>query len=165
MNKHKPKKLMRRKNVYQLTAIFIALAVLSVMLWPLIKSDSGPKVVVYKSPTCGCCTKWVSYLRNNGFNVTQIDTQNIKTVKKNQGIPPTLESCHTAIVDGYVVEGHVPAKEIRRMLEEKPSIKGLTVPGMPIGSPGMEQGARKQPYDVVAIDVDGSTAIYESYRN
>ena len=165
MVKRKPKKLTKRKSVYKAMVMFRVLALLSVVLWPMMKSATGPEVVVYKSPTCGCCRKWVSYLRSNGFNVTQIDTHNIQKVKKNQGIPEWLESCHTAIVDGYIVEGHVPVKEIRRMLEEKPSLKGIAVPRMPVGSPGMEQGTRKQPYDVLAIEVDGSTAIYESYRN
>lgn len=165
MKKRKPQKSKRRNNIYKLVAIFIALGILFVMLWPLVKSTTGPQVVVYKSPTCGCCRKWVSHLRNDGFNVTQIDTQNMKSIKKNQGISGRLASCHTAIVEGYVVEGHVPVKEIRRMLKEKPMIKGLTVPGMPIGSPGMEQGSRKDPYDVLAIQPNGSTTIYERYQN
>ena len=163
MKKHKPRKLIRRKIAYYFIAIFIGMALLSVMVWPLIKSATGPQIVVYKSPTCGCCRKWVSYLRNNGFNVTQIDTRNIKIVKKNQGIPEKLESCHTAIVEGYIVEGHVPVNAIRRMLEEKPMVKGITVPGMPIGSPGMEQGTRKEPYDVLAIHPNGTTTTYEKY--
>jgi hypothetical protein len=165
MVEHKLKKLMRRKNVYKAMVIFLALGLMSVMFWPMMKSATGPEVVVYKSPTCGCCTKWVSYLRNNGFNVTQIDTRNLKTVKKNQGIPERLGSCHTAIVEGYFVEGHVPVKAIRRMLDEKPSIKGIAVPGMPIGTPGMEQGVRKEPYDVLAIHPNGTTTIYERYQN
>jgi hypothetical protein len=165
MTKRTPKKLTSRKNVFLTTVIVSVLALLSFMLWPIMKSTAGPQVVVYKSPTCGCCTKWVSYLRDNGFNVTQIDTQNIQTVKANQGIPPTLSSCHTAIVDGYIVEGHVPVNAIRRMLKEKPPIKGITVPEMPIGSPGMEQGTRKVPYDVLAIHPNGSTTIYESHHN
>ena len=106
----------------------------------------------------------MSYLRNNGFNVTQIDTHNIKTIKKNQGIPVWLESCRTAIVDGYIVEGHVPVNEIRRMLKEKPPIKGIAVPGMPIGSPGMEfEGAAAQPYDVIAFDKSGEIEVFASY--
>lgn len=155
----------QRKKVYITTAIFAGLALLSVILWPVIKSAAGPEVVVYKSPTCGCCTKWVSYLRSNGFNVTQIDTQNIKAVKQNQGIPLNLESCHTAIVEGYIVEGHVPVHAINRMLKEKPPIKGIAVAGMPIGSPGMEQGSRKDPFDVVTIQSSGPATVYESYRN
>lgn len=155
----------QRKKIYIFSGIFAGLALSALMLWPIMKSATGPQVVVYKSPTCGCCTKWVSYLRSNGFNVTQIDTQNIKAVKQNQGIPLNLESCHTAIVDGYIVEGHVPVQAINRMLKEKPPIKGIAVAGMPIGSPGMEQGARKDPFDVVTIQSSGPATIYESYRN
>jgi hypothetical protein len=165
MTKRTPKKFMHRKTVYISTAFITVMALLSFMLWPTLKTAAGPQVVVYKSPTCGCCTTWVSYLRNNGFNVSQIDTQNIKAVKLNKGVPQRLESCHTAIIDGYIVEGHVPVNAIRRMLKEKPAIKGIGVPGMPIGSPGMEQGTTKEPYDVLAILPDGSTTIYESYRN
>jgi len=165
MTKYKPKQSPRNTKIYIGTATVAALALLSFMLWPILKSATGPEIVIYKSPTCGCCTKWASYLEDNGFNVTQINTRNIDTVKQNQRIPSNLSSCHTAIIDGYIVEGHVPASAIRRMLKEKPAIKGISVPGMPIGSPGMEQGTRIQPYDVLAIHADGSTAIYESYRN
>lgn len=165
MTEPKPKIFSRNTKLYISTGIVAVLAILSFMFWPIMNSVAGPEIVIYKSPTCGCCTKWASYLKDNGFNVTQIKTQNLNTVKQNQRIPPNLSSCHTAIVDGYIVEGHVPVNAIRRMLKEKPSIKGITVPGMPIGSPGMEQGTTKQPYDVLAIHADGSTAIYESYRN
>ena len=141
------------------------LALLSFMFLPMMKSAAGPEIVIYKSPICGCCTKWASYLEDNGFSVTQIKMRNLNTVKQNQRIPSNLSSCHTAIVDGYIVEGHVPVDAINRMLKEKPAIKGITVPGMPIGSPGMEQGTRKQSYDVLAIHADGFTAIYESHRS
>lgn len=165
MTQPKPKKLPRNTKLYMSTGIVVVLALLSFIFLPIMKSTAGPEIVIYKSPTCGCCTKWASYLEDNGFSVTQIKTQNLNTVKQNQHIPPNLSSCHTAIVDGYVVEGHVPVNAIRRMLKEKPAIKGITVPGMPIGSPGMEQGTTKQPYDVLAIHADGSTAVYESHRN
>ena len=165
MTKPKPRKLPRNTKLYMSIGIVAVLALLSFMFLPIMKSAAGPEIVIYKSPTCGCCTKWASYLEDNGFSVTQIKTQNLNTLKQNQRIPSNLSSCHTAIVDGYIVEGHVPVNAINRMLKEKPAIKGITVPGMPIGSPGMEQGTRKQPYDVLAIHADGSTAIYESHRN
>lgn len=120
------------------------------------------EITVYKSPTCGCCKKWVKHLRDNGFEVIARDVQNVNQVKSLVGVPPKLASCHTAIVDGYLVEGHVPAAEVKRMLKEKPKIKGLTVPGMPMGSPGME-GHRKDRYDVLSIDHDGKTSTYASY--
>ncbi len=152
-------------SIYKVFAVVFGLAILAAVVWPMFKSAEGPKIVVYKSPTCGCCKKWASYLQDNGFKVTQINASNMRNVKLNQGIPQQLASCHTAIINGYVVEGHVPVKAILRMLKEKPSIKGITVPGMPIGSPGMEQGGRKDPYSVLAIGHDGSAGVYERYQN
>lgn len=165
MKKHQSQKLMGRKNVYILITTFIGLAGVSVALWSLTNSTTGPQVVVYKSPTCQCCNKWIAHLEQNGFKVTAKNTRNVKSIKEKYGIKHNFSACHTAVIAGYFVEGHVPAQSIHRLLSEKPDIKGITVPGMPIGSPGMEQGTRKQPYNVLAIDVDGSTAIYESYRN
>ena len=119
------------------------------------------EVVVYKSPTCGCCSKWVTHMERNGFKVTVHDLRNMSPVKTQLGVPRHLQSCHTAKVGGYVVEGHVPADVIVRMLQERPEIKGIAVPGMPMGSPGME-GPRKDPYDVLAMQKDGRTSVYES---
>ncbi|HEX7120078.1 MAG TPA: DUF411 domain-containing protein [Longimicrobiales bacterium] len=123
--------------------------------------DAAPTITVYKSPTCGCCTKWVEHLREHGFEVVTHDTRNVSEVKATSGVPGELASCHTAIVDGYVVEGHVPADLILRMLKERPEIAGLAVPGMPMGSPGME-GPYAEEYDVVAFRRDGSTEVYAS---
>jgi hypothetical protein len=158
------KKSLIQLNLYTLVALAIGLSILAIVVWPIINSDQGPQVVIYKSPTCGCCKEWASYLEDNGFNVTQIDTNNMGSVKLNQGIPQQLASCHTALINGYVVEGHVPVEAIRRMLKEKPAIKGIAVPGMPAGSPGMEQGGRKNPYNVMAIQRDGTAKIFESYK-
>lgn len=118
-----------------------------------------PQVTVYKSPTCGCCAEWVDHLRENGFAVVVHDQDNLTMVKAANGITPALESCHTALVDGYVVEGHVPADLIAKLITEKPDIAGLAVPGMPGGSPGMES-APKEPYDVLAIGKDGRTSVF-----
>lgn len=118
-----------------------------------------PQVTVYKSPTCGCCAEWVNHLRENGFAVTVHDQEDLSAVKTANGITPQLESCHTAIIDGYVVEGHVPADLIARILNERPDIAGLAVPGMPGGTPGMES-APKEPYQVLAIGKDGRTTVY-----
>lgn len=120
------------------------------------------EVTVYKSPSCGCCKKWISHLRNNGFDVVAKDVGNVNRIKSQLGIQPKLASCHTAIVDGYLVEGHVPAADIRRLLKNKPDIKGLTVPGMPMGSPGME-GPRKDKYEVLSIGHDGKTKVYSKH--
>lgn len=123
---------------------------------------SLPSVTVYKSPTCGCCSAWADHLRSNGFAVETVDVQDIDAVKQQYGIPPALQSCHTAVVDGYVVEGHVPADDVKRLLAERPDAAGLAVPGMPIGSPGMEQGDTVQPYDVILVD-DGETSVFSSH--
>ena len=96
-----------------------------------------PKVTVYKSATCGCCSKWVEHMKANGFTVTALDVDDIEVPMKTYGVPSTLGSCHTALVGGYVVEGHVPADVVTRMLREKPAIVGIAAPGMPVGSPGM----------------------------
>ncbi len=120
---------------------------------------SLPTVTVYKSPTCGCCEQWTEHLRENGFPVKTLDMPDVTPMKNRFGVPPGLGSCHTAVVGGYVVEGHVPADVIRRMLSEKPDVTGLAVPGMPVGSPGME-GARPQPYDIVAFDQKGRQTVY-----
>lgn len=114
-----------------------------------------PLVTVYKSPTCGCCSKWVSHLEANGFRVEALDVDDMTAVKQRYGIPATLGSCHTAVVGDYVVEGHVPADLVHRMLKEKPTgVAGIAVPGMPIGSPGME-GPNPQPYSVIAFGSGG----------
>lgn len=122
-----------------------------------------PVIDVYKSPTCGCCGKWVDYLKANGFKVRAHDTANVASHKSRLGVPSGLGSCHTAEVNGYLVEGHVPAKDIRRLLKEKPEARGLVVPAMPAGSPGMEQGNRKDRYDVLLVKQDGKTQIYSRY--
>ena len=121
-----------------------------------------PAIVVYKSPSCGCCKAWMEHLTENGFKVTGKDLDNVQPIKDEVGLPAKLASCHTAIVDGYVVEGHVPAGDIKRMLKERPKIVGLSAPGMPNGSPGMETG-RKDPYDVVAFDAKGNITVYAKH--
>ncbi len=123
---------------------------------------AGTKVMVYKAPTCGCCNEWVTHLRSMGFEVETEDTDDVQRVKAEHGVPFQLQSCHTALVDGYVIEGHVPGDVIARLLEERPDVRGLAVPGMPVGSPGMEMGDRKDPYDVIAFDGSGTTRVYES---
>jgi hypothetical protein len=119
-----------------------------------------PRVVVYKSPTCGCCELWVRHMRRFGFQVEAHDVQDLGAVKAEAGIPYGLGSCHTARVGKYFIEGHVPAEDVKRLLFEKPVARGLTVPGMPVGSPGMEQGNRREPYEVLLVAKDGSTTVY-----
>jgi hypothetical protein len=128
-------------------------------------APSAPKpveVVVYKDPDCGCCKAWVSHLEKNGFHVTTHDTRDMASVKQGIGVPPALQSCHTALVNGYVIEGHVSASDIRRLLASKPKIAGLAVPGMPAGSPGME-GMTKQSYDVIAFEKNGKANVFAKH--
>lgn len=115
--------------------------------------------IVYKSPTCGCCSDWIKHLEEHGFTTEVHNNPDMSPVKNNLGVPRKLQSCHTAKIGGYVIEGHVPADVIARLLKEKPSIKGLAVPGMPMGSPGME-GPHKDPYNVVTFDDNGKTSVY-----
>ncbi|HET9985219.1 MAG TPA: DUF411 domain-containing protein [Longimicrobiales bacterium] len=123
---------------------------------------TGPPVAitVYKSPSCGCCGQWVEHLKKSGFAVTVVDVDDVMPVKQKYGVPGSVVSCHTARVGGYVVEGHVPADLIRKLLRERPNVAGIAAPGMPVGAPGMEQGGRKEPYDVVAFDRSGRTTPY-----
>lgn len=123
-------------------------------------------VEVWKDPSCGCCKDWVAHLEQSGFVVRVYETGNT-AARKRLGIPEQLGSCHTALVGGYAIEGHVPAREIVRLLQEKPQGKGLAVPGMPVGSPGMDGAiykGRKDPYDVLLVGWNGSTSVYQSYR-
>jgi hypothetical protein len=117
-------------------------------------------MTIYKTPTCGCCKEWVTHVQKNGFAPKVIDMDDLTKIKRDAGVPVSLESCHTALVGTYVVEGHVPADLVQKMLTEKPKIAGLAVAGMVVGSPGMEQGNRKQPYEVTAWAKDGKTSVY-----
>ncbi len=124
-----------------------------------------PVVEMTKRPNCGCCTAWADHLRAAGFEVKITQFEELWNVKRRAGIPQSLDACHTAKVGGYVVEGHVPADDIKRLLSERPAVKGLAVPGMPIGSPGMEaDDGRTEPYDVIAFDGKGETKVFQSHR-
>ncbi len=124
--------------------------------------ESAPSVTVYKSPTCGCCSKWIDHMRQQGFDVKSMDVEDIGRVKATYGVPAESGSCHTALVRGYVLEGHVPADSVKRLLREKPKVAGLAVPGMPVGSPGMEvPSGQVERYDVISFDKGGKTAVYE----
>ena len=121
-----------------------------------------PQMTVYKSATCGCCSKWVEHMQANGFEVKAVNVDDIDKVKRDHGVPANAASCHTAIVNGYVVEGHVPADAVVKVLKEKPAIAGIAVPGMPMGSPGMEvPGGQKEAFNIVSFDKAGKTAIYQ----
>lgn len=134
----------------------------AVLAWWMHRPAAGVlEVTVYKDPNCGCCDKWIDHLRDNGFKVTAIDRGDLGEIKERLGIRPELASCHTARVGDYLVEGHVPADVIRHLLKERPDVVGIAVPGMPVGSPGME-GPNPQRYDILTFDRQGRTAVYAS---
>jgi hypothetical protein len=127
---------------------------------------AAPTIVVNKTPTCGCCGSWVKHLQAAGFAVQVRDMENLSPIKERVGVPFGMGSCHTAEVDGYFVEGHVPAEDVKRLLRERPKAKGLTVPGMPAGSPGMEvPSGRVDRYDVLLVGSDGKTSVFATHGN
>ena len=141
----------------------VALLVLPLLASSLRAQATQENVIkVFKSATCGCCTKWVDHLRAAGFVVETTDVADMARLKRENGISPQIESCHTAFVGGYFIEGHVPAQDVKRLLAERPKIAGLAVPEMPIGSPGME-GKNPVVYDVLAVDSNGKTTVYATH--
>jgi hypothetical protein len=141
-----------------LTAMAVVAA--AVAQKPTDQKAAAGVMTVYKSPTCGCCNLWIDHMKAAGFQVRSVDMEDLTEVKQSSGVPMKLRTCHTAIIDGYVVEGHVPADLVKKMLAEKPKVTGIAVPGMPIGSPGMEQGDQKDPYEVLLFDKAGKTTVY-----
>ena len=136
----------------------------SILFWPKVETSPKIEAVMYKSATCGCCTKWAEYMETAEFEVKQVVPDDLDSVKVEAGITQELMSCHTAKVGNYVVEGHVPLEDVRRLLHEKPDAIGITVPGMPTGSPGMEvEGQPADNYDVLLIHHNGSTSIWASH--
>ena len=130
-----------------------------------ITAQALPGVAVYKDAACGCCSQWVEHLRTHGFTATATNVDDLDAVKAKHNVPSRVRSCHTAVVDGYVIEGHVPAADIQKLLKERPAIAGLAVPAMPVGSPGMEvPGVPPQPYDVLVLHKDGRTGTFSSYN-
>jgi len=151
------------KLVYLIPVIIIILIGINIGFSSLIKTAYAKEIMVYKTPTCDCCKSWIKHLRNEGFNVTTKDIDDVKPVKKQFGISSQYQSCHTAKVGKYFIEGHVHAFDIRKLLNEKSDVKGLSVPGMPVGSPGME-GKNKEKYNVLAIDNSDKVTVYSSYE-
>jgi len=125
-----------------------------------------PKVTVYKTSSCGCCRMWVDHMKASGFDVQAMDVSSadVRAVSKAAGLRDEETSCHTAKIGNYTVEGHVPADDIKRMLKEKPAIAGIAAPGMPMGSPGMDQGGAREPYDVVAFTKDGRSTVFAKHK-
>lgn len=151
---------MKTLNRFARAAAFTALALASQAAW------AAGTIEVLKSASCGCCTSWGTHMRAAGFKVTEIDLPlaDLDAAKAEAGLKPGQTSCHTGRIDGYVIEGHVPAREVRRLLQERPDAIGLTVPDMPYGSPGMGDMTDAEPYDVLLVKRDGSTEVYASYR-
>jgi hypothetical protein len=141
-----------------------AVIVSALAWWDAHQPGPGPDtVVVYKRATCNCCAKWVEHLEQAGFEVEVHNESDLGARQDALGVPKSLRACHTAVVGGYLVEGHVPAPDIRRLLSEKPQARGIAVPGMPIGSPGMEQGDRRDPYVTLLFHPDGQTAVFAQH--
>ena len=137
---------------------------LTLMAFSFSYAQMSKEMTVYKTPYCGCCSNWISQMKEKGFNIKTIVKDNFDDLKAKHGLTPKTASCHTALIDGYFIEGHVDYSAIKKLLTQKPKdIKGLTVPGMVVGSPGMEMGNKKMPYSIIAIKKDGSTEIYEKH--
>lgn len=152
-----------KKGMYASVTVFVVLVLASLLV---VRSRSGtdaPQITVIKNPSCVCCSEWVDYLETNGFEVDVELTDDPAGVKRTLGVPLTAASCHSATIDGYVVEGHVPVSAIQRMLVGKPAFSGIAVPGMPIGSPGMI-GPRPQRYQVMSFDRNGQTNVFLEYE-
>ncbi len=129
-----------------------------------IKTGKPVDIVVYRSPSCECCGKWLEHIKNNNFTVKDFVTDDVQTVKDKYGVSAAMASCHTAIVDGYVIEGHVPANDIMNLLKTKPKVVGIAVPGMPKGTPGMEMGDRKDSYKVMSFDKENHYEVFNTYQ-
>ncbi|NQV82804.1 MAG: DUF411 domain-containing protein [Rhodospirillales bacterium] len=151
MSKNKPRQI--SQGVTALAAFFAV----AFMAAPAQSAD----VLVYKSPTCGCCKGWVAHMEKNGHSVKVQDLEDLDQIKKMAGVPEMFQACHTAMIDGYVVEGHVPAKDVARLLKERPKVRGIAVPGMPAGSPGMEGPPER--YDVVQFQANGTSSVFAKH--
>lgn len=149
------------KRRYFLTSLTGAAAALSL---PVVAKQALPQVKVFKDPNCGCCGVWVEHMKDAGFSVTVTEVDDTSVARRKYGLPERFGSCHTAVVGGYVVEGHVPANDVKKLLVMKPVAIGLTVLGMPVGSPGMEMGSRKDPYQVLLVAKDGRERVFATYN-
>jgi len=154
---------MQRRNFLRAGALALVLPLANAAKPKATGKGKSIAITVYKSPTCGCCAHWIEHLRQEGFEPKVIDTQDMNSVKLSQHVPETMMSCHTAVVGNYFIEGHVPAKDIKQLLKEQPKALGLAVPGMPMGSPGMEMAGHSDAYSVHLVKADGATEIYSRY--
>ncbi|QOY92968.1 DUF411 domain-containing protein [Massilia sp. UMI-21] len=143
--------------------LFSQVALAAALFTPVFAMAAAPIIEVFKTESCGCCGAWVEHLKANGFATRVVNVENPSDYRERGGIPDKLGSCHTGMVQGYAIEGHVPASDIKRLLAQKPKAKGLAVPAMPLGSPGME-GPRKDPYDVLLVQANGQTKVFKHYN-
>ncbi|HEU5171083.1 MAG TPA: DUF411 domain-containing protein [Gemmatimonadales bacterium] len=156
--------MLDRRSFLGRVAGVLALGLVPRRAWGLGEPASAPLMTVYKSKSCGCCAKWVDHVKAAGFRTVVHDRDPLDPVKDQLGVPKHVRSCHTAQADGYLIEGHVPAADIKRLLRERPKVIGLAVPGMPVGTPGMDQpGAPAEPYHVVAFRKGGETSVFAKY--
>jgi len=143
--------------------IIILTVILFVATTAYAKDRQSKDIVVYKNPECDCCNKWIKYLKRNNYNVTKKNTRDVFAEKKRLGVPEKVAACHTAVIDGYVVEGHVTHRDIKRLLLLRPNVKGIAVPGMPTGTPGMEKGDIKDRYNTMSFDKKGNIKIFKKH--
>ncbi len=151
---------MRRRTIFLSIIAGMAVLIASATVHDFLPSARAAEMTVHKDPNCGCCSKWIQHMEAAGFTVKAKDTAEMAGIKADFGVPSALYSCHTTTIDGYVIEGHVPAADIARLLSERPAALGLAVPGMPAGSPGMEQGSRREPYQVILFGADGKQSVF-----
>jgi hypothetical protein len=144
--------------------LLITLLAIGLMLGNIpTQAEEANAITVYRSPTCSCCGKWLEHLKQNNFTIKDVPTEDMQAIKHKYGVSDEMASCHTAIVDGYVVEGHVPADDIKTLLKTKPKVVGITVPQMPSGTPGMEMGGKKDPYNVMSFDTENHFQVFKSH--
>jgi hypothetical protein len=153
--------LIMRTEILLTIALLLNLGVSNAETKP---TEQAIDITVHRSPTCSCCGKWVEHLKQNNFNVKDIVSDDVQTIKNQYGITKELASCHTAIVNGYAIEGHVPANDIKTLLKNKPDLVGIGVPGMPSGTPGMEMGGKKDAYQVISFDKKNQHQVFSSYQ-
>ena len=154
-----------RQFVKLLTLGLVTIAAM-IVLWsdPSMAADSkASQITVYRDPSCSCCGGWIAHLAASGFQPIEISTLNMDTLKQQHSVPNDLSSCHTAVIQGYVIEGHVPVEDIKRLLAEHPKVAGIAVPGMPVGTPGMENGDQREPFTVFSFDKQGNAVPFNQY--
>lgn len=147
----------------KLSKIFLTVGL--VLINTAVLADKTTAITVYRSPTCSCCGKWIEHLKQNNFVIKDIMSDDMKAIKNKHGVSDEMASCHTALVGGYVVEGHVPADDIKTLLTSKSKVVGISVPQMPSGTPGMEMGDKKDPYNVVSFDRANKYQVFKSHTD